>query len=65
MDIPTHQSYPMAIVAPDERSAASGVTTIAHSVSAAIAPLLTGIFLSLPSLISVPFFPGRWIETNL
>ncbi|MGA7608526.1 MAG: hypothetical protein WCA79_21655 [Anaerolineales bacterium] len=55
----------MAIVAPDERSAASGVTTIAHSVSAAIAPLLTGIFLSLPSLISVPFFPGRWIETNL
>ena len=29
MDVPTRQSYTMAVVAPDERSAASGVTTIA------------------------------------
>jgi MFS family permease len=56
MDVPTRQSYTMAVVAPDERSAASGVTTIARSVGAAISPSLTGIFLSVPALLSVPFF---------
>lgn len=56
MDVPTRQSYTMAVVAPDERSAASGVTTIARSVGAAIAPSLTGVMLSLPGLLSVPFF---------
>ena len=34
MDVPTRQSYTMAVVAPDERSAASGVTAIARSVGA-------------------------------
>jgi MFS family permease len=56
MDVPTRQSYTMAVVAPDERSAASGVTTIARSVGAAISPSLTGIFLSIPVLLSAPFF---------
>jgi MFS family permease len=56
MDVPTRQSYTMAVVAPDERSAAAGVTTIARSVGAAASPSLTGIFLSVPSLLSVPFF---------
>ena len=56
MDVPTRQSYTMAVVAADERSAASGVTNIARSVGAAIAPSLTGIFLSLPGLLSTPFF---------
>ena len=59
MDVPTRQSYTMAVVAPDERSAASGVTTIARSVGAAISPSLTGVFLSMPALLSAPFFfPG-------
>jgi MFS family permease len=56
MDVPTRQSYTMAVVAPDERSAASGVTTIARSVGAAISPSLTGLFLSIPVLLSAPFF---------
>ena len=56
MDVPTRQSYTMAVVAPDERSAASGVTTIARSVGAAISPSLTGIFLASSSLLSLPFF---------
>jgi MFS family permease len=55
MDVPTRQSYTMAVVAPDERSAASGVTTIARSVGAALSPTLTGFFLSVPALISMPF----------
>jgi len=56
MDVPTRQSYTMAVVAPDERSAASGVTTIARSVGAALSPSLSGLLLSIPSLISVPFY---------
>ena len=55
MDVPTRQSYTMAVVAPDERSAASGVTSIARSVGAAISPALAGMFLAAPSLLSAPF----------
>jgi len=54
MDVPTRQSYTMAVVAPDERSAAAGVTAIARSVGASVSPLLTGLFFSVPSLLSVP-----------
>ncbi len=56
MDVPTRQSYTVAVVSPDERSAAAGVTNIARSVGAAVSPSLTGFFLSIPMLISVPFF---------
>lgn len=56
MDVPTRQSYTMAVVAPDERSAAAGVTAIARSVGAALSPTLAGIFLGVPALISLPFF---------
>jgi MFS family permease len=56
MDVPTRQSYTMAVVAPDERSAASGVTSIARSVGAALSPILTGVLLSVPLLLSAPFF---------
>lgn len=56
MDVPTRQSYTMAVVAPDERSAASGVTAIARSVGASLSPALSGLFLATPSLIGAPFF---------
>jgi MFS family permease len=56
MDVPTRQSYTMAVVAPDERSAASGVTAIARSVGASISPALTGLLFSVPVLFSAPFF---------
>lgn len=56
MDVPTRQSYTMAVVSPDERSAASGVTSIARSVGASLSPALTGIFLGIPALFSAPFF---------
>jgi MFS family permease len=56
MDVPTRQSYTMAVVAPDERSAASGVTAIARSVGASLSPALTGLFFSVPALLSMPFF---------
>jgi MFS family permease len=56
MDVPTRQSYTMAVVAPDERSAASGITAIARSVGASISPALTGFLFSIPVLFSAPFF---------
>jgi len=56
MDVPTRQSYTMAVVAPDERSAASGVTAIARSVGASLSPALTGVFFSVPVLFNMPFF---------
>ncbi len=56
MDVPTRQSYTMAVVAPDERSAASGVTGIARSLGSSLSPALTGLLFSIPSLFSVPFF---------
>lgn len=56
MDVPTRQSYTMAVVAPDERSAASGVTAIARSLGASVSPALTGLLFSIPLLFNTPFF---------
>jgi MFS family permease len=56
MDVPTRQSYTIAVVAPDERSAASGVTAIARSVGASISPALTGLLFGIPVLFNMPFF---------
>ena len=55
MDVPTRQSYTMAVVSPDERSAAMGVTSIARSVGATLSPAITGQLLAVPGLIGVPF----------
>ena len=55
MDVPARQSYTMAVVDPDERSAASGVTTIARSIGAAASPFLAGVFLTSPALLAAPF----------
>jgi hypothetical protein len=43
-------------VDPDERSAASGVTSVARTVGAAFAPTFTGALLANPLLASAPFF---------
>jgi MFS family permease len=55
MDVPTRQSYTMAVVDPDERSAAAGVTGIARTTGAAISPLLATPLLAIPGLAAVPF----------
>jgi predicted MFS family arabinose efflux permease len=56
MDVPTRQSYTMAVVDPDERSAAAGVTGIARTVGAALAPVAAGPLYATAALASVPFF---------
>ncbi len=50
MDVPTRQAYTMAVVAPDERSAAAGVTGIARTTGAALSPMLAGPLLAVPAL---------------
>jgi MFS family permease len=56
MDVPTRQSYTMAVVRPEERSAAAGVTGVARTTGAACAPLFAGLLFARPALIGVPFF---------
>ena len=56
MDVPTRQSYTMAVVAPEERSAAAGVTGIARTIGSSLAPLFAGPLFAVPALASVPFF---------
>lgn len=56
MGVPVRQSSTMAVVAPDEQSAASGITTVARSVGAAASPLLAGLMMANPLLFSTPFF---------
>jgi MFS family permease len=54
MDVPTRQSYTMAVVDPDERSAAAGVTGIARSVGVAVAQLLAAP-LYVSAFVAAPF----------
>jgi MFS family permease len=56
MDIPARQSYVMAVVPPEERSAAAGVTGIARTIGSSVAPLAAGPLFAVPALASVPFF---------
>ena len=62
MDVPTRQAYTMAVVEPDERSAASGVTTVARSLGASLSPLLVGPMLANPALLGLPFFLAGGIK---
>ena len=55
MDVPTRQSYTMAVVEPDERSAAAGVTGIARTTGAAVSPLIAGPLVAVPGLAALPF----------
>ena len=56
MDVPTRQSYTVAVVDPDERSAANGVTNIARTTAAALSPVVTGALFSAGGLgFSAPF----------
>ena len=55
MDVPTRQSYTMAVVAPDERSAAAGVTAIARSVGVSASPVLAAPLYATAALAWAPF----------
>ena len=54
MDVPTRQSYTMAVVDPDERTATAGITNVARTTTAAISPALAGMAFSAGAL-GLPF----------
>jgi MFS family permease len=56
MDVPTRQSYTMAVVSADERSAAAGVTGVARTSGAALSPAIATPLLANPALMGLPFF---------
>ncbi len=56
MDVPTRQSFVMAVVPPEERSAAAGVTGVARTIGASISPLFVGLLFAHAALVDGPFF---------
>jgi hypothetical protein len=46
----------MAVVRPEERSAAGGITGVARTTGAAMSPFFAGLLFARPALIGVPFF---------
>ena len=56
MDVPARQAYVMAVVAPEERAAAGGVTGVARTIGAAISPVFVGLMLARPSWMNLPFY---------
>ncbi len=57
MDVPTRQSYVMAVVPPEERSAAAaGVTGVARTIGATISPAIAGFLIASPAMIDLLFY---------
>jgi MFS family permease len=56
MDVPTRQSYVMAVVEPDERSAAAGVTGIARTLGAAVSPAISTVLVTGAATAALPFY---------
>lgn len=61
MDVPTRQSYVMAVVRPQERAFASGVTHLVRLAGWAIAPAIAGLLMSGSSL-ALPLVIGAGMK---
>ena len=56
MDVPTRQAYTMALVEPEERTAAASVTSLARSVGSFTSPVFSGLLLQGSLLVlGLPF----------
>ncbi len=62
MDVPTRQSYTLAVVSPEERSSAAGVTGIARTLGASLAPVFSTPFISIPALAGAPFIVAGMLK---
>jgi MFS family permease len=61
MDVPTRQSYIMAVVRPEERTFASGVTHLVRMAGWAVAPAFAG-FLMVGSSLAAPLIVGATLK---
>ncbi len=56
MDVPTRQAYTMALVDPEERTAAASMTSLARSLGSLTSPIFSGLLLEGPLLVvGLPF----------
>ena len=58
MDVPTRQSYIVAVVKDEERTAAAGITNISRNIAQSISPSLAGYIFQSLSFLSAPFVLG-------
>jgi predicted MFS family arabinose efflux permease len=58
MDVPTRQSYVMAVVPPSARTYASGMTNVARTAGWALGPVLGGVVMQHVALAAPLFFGG-------
>jgi MFS family permease len=63
MDVPTRQSYVNAIVPPEERSAANGITTTVRQFGTAVGPVIAGPLLAVPALAGWCFIIGGGLKS--
>jgi MFS family permease len=63
MDVPTRQSYVMAVVAPHERAYASGLTHLVRMGAWALAPALAGLLMQNTSLLA-PLLIGAGMKLS-
>jgi len=61
MDVPTRQSYLMAIVRPEERTLASGVTSVTRNLGWAAGPSLAGVLMQYVAM-SAPLYVGSALK---
>jgi len=61
MDVPTRQSYIVAVVDENERTAAAGITNTSRNVAQAISPSITGVIIQTLWL-SAPFVIGGMLK---
>ena len=62
MDVPTRQSYIVAVVKEEERTAAAGITNISRNVTQAASPSVAGYILQSLPFLSAPFVFGGVIK---
>jgi predicted MFS family arabinose efflux permease len=62
MDVPTRQSYVMAVVRPEERTLASGVTHLVRMAGWAVAPAIAGLMMG--SSLAAPLVVGACLKIS-
>jgi MFS family permease len=62
MDVPARQSYIVAVVNEDERTAAAGITNISRNVAQSISPSIAGYILQSVSFLAAPFLIGGLLK---
>jgi MFS family permease len=62
MDVPVRQSYTMAVVDPDERSATAGITNVIRSLAQSVGPGISTPLIVVPGLAVIPFLVGGTLK---